>query len=130
MLHKKKRLGGNWWDFSEFKIPLYDSHRFDIERFGNDIWDMCKWYAIDLLQNKTNQNEIVEECIELLKDELKIMKKYKPMYQDPATGEYRYKGNWYDNYPSEELEADEAAYEEYWDREYDRKRDEEGKWRK
>ena len=70
MLHKKKRLGGNWWDFSEFKIPLYDSHRFDIERFGNDIWDMCKWYAIDLLQNKTNQNEIVEECIELLKDEL------------------------------------------------------------
>jgi len=56
------------------------------------------------------------------------MKKYKPVHQDPATGEYRYKNKWYDNYPSEELESDEAAYDEHWDREYDRKRDEEGKY--
>ena len=51
-----------------------------------------------------------------------------PQY-DPETGEYRYNGRWWDHYPSEEIEAYEAAKDEYWEREQDRKRDEEGKWK-
>ena len=52
------------------------------------------------------------------------MKKITRPRQDPETGEYRYNGKWYDYYPSEEVEADEGALDEYWDREYCRKRDE------
>ena len=56
-----------------------------------------------------------------------IIKHHAPR-QDPETGEWRCNGKWWDKFPSEELEADEGAYDDYWDREYDRKRDEEGKY--
>ena len=52
------------------------------------------------------------------------MKKIIQPHQDPETGEWRYNGKWWDTYPSEELEKDETAYDEYWQRELDRKRDE------
>ena len=57
-----------------------------------------------------------------------MIRKHPYPRQDPETGEYRYNGKWFDYYPNDELEADAAAYDEYWDREYDRKRDEEGKY--
>ena len=52
---------------------------------------------------------------------------YKPLRQDPVTQEYYYNGKWYDSYPFDEIEKDEAALDEYWNREIDRKRDREGK---
>ena len=52
-----------------------------------------------------------------------MIKKHHAPRQDPETGEWRYNGKWWDC-SSDELEADEAAYEDYWDREYNRKRDE------
>lgn len=45
-------------------------------------------------------------------------------HQDPETGEWQYNGKWHDEYPSEELEKDEAALDEHWDREFNRRRDE------
>ena len=50
---------------------------------------------------------------------------YKRLYQDLETGEYRYNGKWWDSYPYDEIEADEAALDEHWEREQDRKRDKE-----
>lgn len=58
-----------------------------------------------------------------------MIKIYRPR-QDPETGEWRYNGKWWDHWPGEEIEADKAALDEYYDREYDRKRDEEGKYRR
>ena len=50
--------------------------------------------------------------------------KRKPMpHQDPETKEWRYNSKWWDYYPSEEIEADEAALDEYWERERDSRRD-------
>ena len=43
--------------------------------------------------------------------------------QDPETGEWRYNGKWYDEYPSDELGEDEAALDEHWDREFQRQRE-------
>lgn len=51
-----------------------------------------------------------------------MLKKPNPPKQDPETGEWRYRGKWFDDYPSEELEKDDAAYDEACDREIDRKR--------
>jgi len=53
------------------------------------------------------------------------MKKITSPHRDPETGEYRYNGKWYDSWPREEIEKDEAALDEYWEREQDRKRDKE-----
>ena len=53
------------------------------------------------------------------------MKKIISPAQDPETGEWRYKGKWWASYPNEEVEKDENALDEYWDRELDRRRDEE-----
>ena len=44
--------------------------------------------------------------------------------KDPETGEWKYNGKWFNHYPDEEIEADEAALDEYWERRQDRKRDE------
>jgi len=44
--------------------------------------------------------------------------------QDPETGEWRYHGKWYDYFPSEEVEKDEAALEDYWERKFNRMREE------
>ena len=52
------------------------------------------------------------------------MKKIILPARDPETGEYRYKGRWWSSYPNEELAKDENALDEYWDREFDRRRDE------
>ena len=52
------------------------------------------------------------------------MRKISYPRQDPETREWRYNGKWYDQYPSEELEKDEAAYDDHWNREFRRKRDE------
>ena len=52
------------------------------------------------------------------------MRKIRYPHQDPETREWRYNGKWYDQYSSEELEKDEAAYDDHWDREFRRKRDE------
>ena len=52
------------------------------------------------------------------------MKKIKAPYQDPETHEWRYRGKWWNAYPSEELEKDEAAYDMYWDQEFHRRGDE------
>ena len=49
-----------------------------------------------------------------------MMKKIIYPDQDRETGEWRYNGKWFDNYPYDEVEADEAALDEYWDRERDR----------
>ena len=54
----------------------------------------------------------------------KFRKTLKTPNQDLETGEWRYKGKWYDSYPSEELEKDEAAYDDYCDREFRRKKEE------
>ena len=51
------------------------------------------------------------------------MKTPHPPHYDPETGEYRYNGRWYDYYPSEEVEKDEAAYDEHCDREFRRRRE-------
>jgi len=50
------------------------------------------------------------------------MKKIPLPQRDSVTGEYRYNGKWYDYYPSEEIEQDEAALDEHYDREMDRRR--------
>jgi len=52
------------------------------------------------------------------------LRKIRYPHQDPETREWRYNEKWYDQYPSEELEKDEAAYDDHWDREFRRKRDE------
>ena len=44
--------------------------------------------------------------------------------QDSETGEWRYNGKWWDYWPSEELEADEAALNQYWEHKQDERRDE------
>lgn len=46
------------------------------------------------------------------------------LYKDPVTGEYRYNGKWWNYYPHDEIEADEAAWDDHWEREQDRRRDE------
>ena len=51
------------------------------------------------------------------------MKKLHPPHRDPETGEYRYNGRWHDEYPSEEVEKDEGALDEYYDREFRRRRE-------
>lgn len=51
------------------------------------------------------------------------MKKLSIPRQDPETGEWRYNGKWYDDYPSDELEMDEAAIDDYYDREFRRRRE-------
>ena len=53
------------------------------------------------------------------------MKRIPLPQRDGVTGEYRYNNKWYGHYPSEEMEQDEAALDEYWDRKMDRRRDEE-----
>lgn len=52
------------------------------------------------------------------------MKKLSVPRQDPETWEWRYNGKWYDQYPSEDLERDEAALDDYFDRELHRRREE------
>ena len=42
--------------------------------------------------------------------------------RDPETGEWRYRGKWYNSYPGDEIEADEAAYEDEMDRRMDERR--------
>ena len=51
------------------------------------------------------------------------MKKLSTPRQDPETGEWRYNGRWWDEYPNEELEKDEAAIDDYYDREFRRRRE-------
>ena len=51
------------------------------------------------------------------------MKKLHPPRRDPETGEWHYRGRWFDEYPSEEVEKDEAAYDEHCDREFRRRRE-------
>ena len=48
------------------------------------------------------------------------MKKLSTPTRDPETGEWRYNGKWYDYYPDEELEADECALDDYWERKRNR----------
>lgn len=50
------------------------------------------------------------------------MKRKVPQY-DHVTGECRYGGKWWDSYPHEEIEAEEVALDEYWERKQDRRRD-------
>jgi len=44
--------------------------------------------------------------------------------QDLATKEWHYQGVWYDYFPSEEMERDEAEFDDSWDRELERMREE------
>ena len=44
--------------------------------------------------------------------------------QDPETGEWRYKGQWHDAYPSDEVEHDEGMLDRYYDDEFTRRREE------
>ncbi|MFH1953141.1 MAG: hypothetical protein ABIL06_16175 [Pseudomonadota bacterium] len=53
------------------------------------------------------------------------MKKLQTPHRDPETGEWRYAGRWWDEYPTEEVEKDEAAYDEHCDREFRRQREDE-----
>ena len=52
------------------------------------------------------------------------MHRYKLLHQDLVTGEYLYKGKWYRDYPSEQIEQDEAEQDEHQEREQDERRDE------
>ena len=45
-----------------------------------------------------------------------------PRY-DPETGEWRYGGRYYDEYPSDEVEQDEAAYDKHFNQEFRRRRE-------
>ena len=50
------------------------------------------------------------------------MKKPQTPHRDPETEEWRYNGRWYEYYPSEEVETDEAAYDEHCAREQSEKK--------
>ena len=52
------------------------------------------------------------------------MTTYKPLRQDPVTQEYYYNNKWYDSYPTEQIEADEAALYEYLEQKRDQKKEE------
>ena len=52
------------------------------------------------------------------------MKKIQTPHYDRETEEWRYNGRWYDYYPSEEVEKDEAAYDEHCDRKFRENREE------
>ena len=53
-------------------------------------------------------------------------KKIHRPHQDLETGEWRYNGKWYGCYPAEEVEKDEAALDDYWERRQNNRRDREG----
>ena len=45
--------------------------------------------------------------------------------QDQETGEWRYNGKFYSEFPTDELEKDERALEDYWKKRFDRLREDE-----
>ena len=47
--------------------------------------------------------------------------------QDPCTGEWLWRGKWYDRYPAKEIKEYEEAIDDYWERRLDESRDTTGK---
>lgn len=66
----------NWWAYYGLEYPRYEGDKQDLEEFGDEVWDLCKSWVLDILFERSRESDnpteekIIDKYIAFFEEEL------------------------------------------------------------